>query len=263
MSLAGTDALPRPPQPRTPVAATIVGDFADPCSWLASRRLDQLQASGNNSITWTAVETDDLLSMTGRRLGEAAALQVAGQSSPGEHVPGADTLVVNSRAATSAYAEAQADGTADAMRRALFEALWDRARKISDTEVIRSIVFAVENPAWKGSAAQTHERIDELEPLVDLADNDILAGSRRLGYIVSGSGGPLTGEGQRHIDRWQAIWRLHGRPPLPIVIIEPLSVDSTAEVINAEAVLGWLSAQLTAATPMASQTAMPQEVGAL
>jgi len=230
------------------MTVTIVGDFADPLSFLASQRLDQLNTSGVSDITWLAVESDHLRPMGGRPLDDAAARRVSGLAVAGEAIPAGGVRVVNSRAATSAYAESLTDGVCDEMRHALFAALWVHGRSIADTEVIRSIVFAVGNP---GPLVDLQARMQNDQPIVAFTDVDVLADTRRLGFTVSGAGGPLTGDGQRRIDIWRQLWDDHGNPPIPLVIRED-GGPAPKVVLDSERALEWLAVQVSRCRPARS-----------
>jgi hypothetical protein len=214
---------------------TVVGDFADPMSFLASQRVEQITSLGLADINWLAVESDRLRPMAGRPLDQATADTVRQFASPGEIVATAGVNAPNSRAATAAYAESLTDGVPDAMRRALFDALWVRGQRVDDPNVIRGIVFRVLNPNPPGDI---DARIRANQPIVPLGDPDPTATTRRLGFIVSMGRGPLTVDGQRRIDAWARLWHDHGDPPLPLLLTD---LD---EAYTGEHALQWLAALL-------------------
>jgi 2-hydroxychromene-2-carboxylate isomerase len=111
---------------------TVVGDFADPLSFLASQRVEQIRSLGVHDVEWLAVEADRTSPLGGRPLEPALVERVRRLAASGETIRTAELLVSNSRAATSAYAESLTDGVPDAMRRALFDALWVHGRNIGD-----------------------------------------------------------------------------------------------------------------------------------
>ena len=60
---------------------------------------------------------------------------------PGEQVPaGPPTLVSNTEAAVSAYAEAVSDGVADELRGSLFGAIWAQGLNLSGPHEVRRLV---------------------------------------------------------------------------------------------------------------------------
>jgi len=214
---------------------TIVGDFADPMSFLASQRVEQITSLELANIKWLAVESDRLRPMAGRPLDQATADTVRRCALPGEIVATAGVNAPNSRAATAAYAESLTDGVPDAMRRALFDALWVRGQRVDDPDVIRNIVFRVLNPNPLGDI---DARIRANQPIVPLGDPDPIATTRQLGFIVSAGRGPLTVDGQRRIDAWAQLWHDHGDLPLPLLLTD---LD---EVYTHRRALQWLAALL-------------------
>ena len=200
------------------MTVTIIGDFADPLSFLPSQRIEQLHSLGRHDVDWIAVEADRTRPVGGAPLEPALFERVQRLAAPGEVVPAADLRVPNSRAATAAYAESVTDGIPDEMRRALFDALWVDGRNIGDPDVIRRIVFDVLNP--RPPYGNIDWRIRANLPLVPLGDADPIATTRQLGFIVSMGRGPLTVTGQTRIDDWRHIWQQHGAPALPLLITE-------------------------------------------
>lgn len=214
---------------------TLVGDFADPLSFLASQRVAKIASLGVHRVQWVAVEADRACPMSGRPLsaGAAGALRECGLA--GETIPAAGARIPNSCSATAAYAESLSDGVADAMRRALFDAAWVARLCVDDPEVIRGIVSGVLNP---NRPVRTEARIRANAPIVPLGDPDPIAVTRRLGFIVSIARGPLTEAGHQRVKDWRALWRQHGEPMLPLV------VTSTGDRLASTAALAWLAAQL-------------------
>jgi hypothetical protein len=215
---------------------TVVGDFADPLSFLASQRVEQISSLGLHEVHWLAVEADRTRSVWGSTLDPTRVEQTHNLAMAGEAVPAADLLVPNSRAATAAYAESFTDGVADAMRRALFDALWVHRRNIGDPDVIRSIAFDVLNPM--PPYGDIDWRIRANLPLVPLGDPDPIASTRRLGFIVSMGRGPLTILGQERIDRWREFWRQHGTPDMPLVVTDGVETFTGVHAVT------WLARQL-------------------
>lgn len=197
------------------MALTLIGDFADPLSYLASQRVEQIRSLGLHDVQWLAVEADRT-----RPLG--------GSATP------------NSRAATAAYAESLTDGVADAMRRALFDAFWMHGRNIGDPEVVRAIVYDVLNP--QPAAGDIDWRIRANLPLVPLGGADPITASRRLGLIVSMGRGPLTIVGQERIDTWRRLWQQRGSPELPLLLTD------LGEACHGGRALTWLDEQLPTAS---------------
>src|SRR5581483_10438013 len=188
-----TSPGPTPRESRPGAAIVVFGDFADPLSFLASQRVEQIASLGLHDIEWLAIESRRGLPMHGRPLDADTAEAVRRLSMAGEAVPTAGLLVPNSGAATAAYAESFTDGLPDPMRRALFDALWVQGRNIADTEILRSVAFSVFNP--QPPAADLQRRSQANQPLVPLGDPDPFAVTRRLGFLVSMDGGPLTDAG--------------------------------------------------------------------
>lgn len=233
---------------------TVVGDFADPLSYLASQRVAQIRSLGLLDIEWLAVEADRLRPMTGAGLSEAAAERVSRLALPGEAAPRAGLRVPNSRAATAAYAESFTEGVPDLMRVALFDALWVRGQNFADVDVLRSIVFGVLNPDRPVDSIERRLRANR--PVVPLGDADLIATSRRLGFLVSSGRGPLSLAGSRRVEAMREFWQAHGGLPLPLVVAEDgVSADRTR---GGEDALQWLGDRLPHGAPRAAEaTAVP------
>lgn len=219
---------------------TIVGDFADPMSFLASQRVEQIRSLGLLDVEWLAVETDRVRPMTGRVLAEADSERVRQLALPGEAIPAEQLRVPNSRAATAAYAESFGDGVPEAMRVALFDGLWVSGRNIADPGVIRSIAFRVLNPDPPGGI---NARIRANQPIVPLGDVDPIVTTRRLGFVVSMGRGPLTLEGSRRVDAMRRVWADYGEPVLPLLITDARMICS------GEQALRWLADRLPHRAP--------------
>ena len=215
---------------------TIVGDFADHLSFLASQRAEHIRSLGLHQVRWLAVEADRGRPVGGRPLDITDLDQVQRLAVPGEALPAAGIQVPNSRAATAAYAESVTDGVPDVMRCALFDALWVNGRNIGDPDVIRSIAFAVLNPL--PPYGDIDWRIRANLPIVPLGDPDPIATTRRLGFIVSMGRGPLTVSGQERLDEWRRFWEQHGMSELPLLL-----TDRGKALTGAHA-LTWLAQQL-------------------
>lgn len=189
---------------------TVYGDFNCPYSYLASRRVDALQRLGHVGVEWRAVEHDPHLSFTGTPSGPDTAMwerelaEVAALAGPGERPPATIPPVIsNTRAAVAAYAEAVSDGVQDAVRRALFDAIWAHGRHLGGAHAVRSIVAEV---MWPRTAIGEHMIAPDLPMPVDERPGP--GGSFRLfGATVSPDGGPLTTAGYRRIQDWRHHWR--------------------------------------------------------
>jgi hypothetical protein len=205
---------------------TVIGDFADPMSYLASQRVTRLQSLGIADVTWCAVTAQARLPRAALPLSEPAALAASSVSLPGELTPAAGTIVYGSAAASAAYAESLtesiADPTsgglsiADRMRAALFDALWVEHRRVDDPEVIRRIVFAVFDAGYLRAPAR--RRSADNQPILPFPGNRPLAAARRSGFVVTLAGAPLTNDGQRRLDTWRRAWQTQGMPELPILM---------------------------------------------
>src|SRR6202044_1469388 len=74
--------------------------------------------------------------------------QAAQLALPGEQLPaGQPSVISNTRAAVSAYAEAIADGIQDRLRVRLFESIWTQGRNMSSADDVRRGVTALLWPA--------------------------------------------------------------------------------------------------------------------
>lgn len=215
---------------------TIVGDFADALSFLASQRAEHIRSLGLHDVRWLAVEADRTRPVGGAPLDATIAEQAQRLATPGEAVPAAGLRVPNSRAATAAYAESVTDGVPGAMRRALFDALWVHGLNIGDPGVIRLIAFDVLNPM--PPYGDIDRRVRANLPIVPLGDPDPIATTRQLGFIVSMGRGPLTVAGQERIDTWRRFWQQHGTPELPLLLTDH------GEAFAGEHALTWIHQQL-------------------
>ncbi len=212
---------------------TLVGDFADPLSFLASQRVEQIRSLDLHDVHWFAVESDRERPMGGRPLQRALIERAQRLAAPGEAVPAPELRVPNSRAATSAYAESFTDGVPDAMRCALYDALWAHGRDIGDPNVIRQIVVDILNPLRP--AGDIDWRVRANLPIVPLGDANLIATTRRLGLIVSMGRGPLTLAGQLRIDKWRQLWLQQAAPTLPLLLTD------VGESLAGEPALAWLA----------------------
>ena len=219
-----------------PRVTTIIADFGDPLSFLASQRADRLAALGHD-LRWLAVEGDRRCPIgAGRALDDALLARLSRLRLPGETMSTA-RRAPNSAAATAAYAESITDGCKDPMRRALFEAAWVKGARVDDPNVIRSLAYGVLNPEPLGDV---RFRIQENVPVVPFREPYPSARSRQLGFLVSMGRGPLTGAGQARLDRWVRVWQQAGAARLPLVL------TARGEMFSGERALQWLADQLAA-----------------
>lgn len=226
---------------------TLVGDFADPLSFLASQRVEQITSLGLHEIRWEAVEADRLRTLRGAPLSDDDVAEARSLALSGESVPEAGVPVPNSRAATAAYAESLTDGAGPAMRRRLFDVIWVDHLPAGAPEVIREVVYGLYNEPL--TRAEIEFRRQENLPVIAKGDVDVIVTTRRSGLIVSMGRGPLTTTGQRRVDGWRRDWQQRGCPRLPLLL-----TDTGAAFSGPEA-LAWLAEQL----PHARRASAPQE----
>jgi hypothetical protein len=187
---------------------TVYGDFNCPYSFLASQRVDTLQRLGWAEIDWRAVEHDPGLSKTGTALGSQGEAsrrelaEVAALALPGERPPDAfPALVSNTQAAVSAFAEAVTDGVQDALRRALFDAIWIHQRHLSSAYAVRAVITRVMCPPHP-----IEPYISAQLPLPGLGDPEPLHMTRVLGGTIAPNGIPVTTSGWRRCQHWRQAW---------------------------------------------------------
>jgi len=217
----------------------IYGDFNCPYSFLASQRMDTLARLGHQ-VQWRAVEHDPRLSMTGtpsaaqherwlRELDEVASLALPGEQAP-TRTP---DLISNTYAATAAYAESITDGIADALRRALFQAIWVSRKNLSNAYDVRPIITAITSPPL-----DVRSRLGLELPLPGLDSLDPAESTRRYGGTLAPNGAPLTTTGWRRIGAWRSDWLALSQPVVPAAV----DIDATAHLgIDA---LTWLASLL-------------------
>jgi hypothetical protein len=201
------------------VMIIVYGDFNCPYSYLAGQRVDALQRLGHVGLEWRAVEHDPQLSLTGTPSGPDAALwerelaEVASLARPGERPPATiPPLISNTRAAVAAYAEAVSDGVQDAVRRALFDAIWVHGRHLSGGYAVRSIVAEL---TWPRAAIRQHMVAPDLPMPVDERPGRSF---RLFGATVSPDGGPLTTAGYQRIKDWRHHWQALPDRVVPIAV---------------------------------------------
>ncbi|MEV4707876.1 DsbA family protein [Actinoplanes sp. NPDC049316] len=222
---------------------TVYGDVNCPFSYLASQRVDALLRQGAE-VEWRAVEHDPALAMTGtpsdrgpkacrRALAEVRLLATAGERAP-EAPP---TLVSNSFAATSAYAEAVTDGLEHELRRALFEAIWQRGQHLSSAYDVRDVVSAISYPPHPIESY----RCSPDRALPRFGDPTPLGITRALGATTSFAGAPITTAGWLRARRWREDWlavAAGNRSSLPVVVDEQGGVRSGTQALAFLAELG-------------------------
>ena len=110
-------------------------------------------------------------------LAEAAQLPL-----PGEQLPaGPPSVISNTRAAVSAYAEAITDGIQDRLRRRLFESIWAQGRDMSSAYDVRRVV--AEALLWPADPIYPHMVSPDL-PTPVLHDPDPMQIVRREGGTI-------------------------------------------------------------------------------
>ena len=147
------------------VKVIVYADFNCVYCFLASQRADRLTREGIAEIDWRAVEHLPRLPVTGYKprpgeaqpggeAGEGDLAEAAQLALPGERLPaGPPSVISNTRAAVSAYAEAIADGIQDRLRLRLFESIWAQGRNMSSAYEVRRVVAAL---LWPADPIYTH-----------------------------------------------------------------------------------------------------------
>jgi predicted DsbA family dithiol-disulfide isomerase len=201
-------------------------------------------------IDWRAVEHDPWLSRTGTPSGARAEAwkreldEVARVALPGERAPATvPPLVSNTLAAVSAFAEAVTDGVQDALRRALFEAIWVRQRHLSVAYDVRPIITDITCPPYP----ILPYLVAELPP-PGLGDPDPLHMTRVLGGTIAPNGIPLTTTGWRRCQQWRQEWLGLGAHAVPTVI------DPTGTVLPGVRGLAYLADLLARPTARREET---------
>ena len=197
----------------------VFGDFNSLRCYLASQRADRLVREGKADIEWCAVEHRPRLPVTGAKppppgsvdaqddLAEAAQLAL-----PGEQLPaGPPSVISNTRAAVSAYAEAIADGIQDRLRVRLFESIWAQGRNMSGADDVRRVVAAL---LWPADPIYPHLVSPDL-PTPVVHDPDPMQIARREGGAITPDGGPLTTAAYHRARQWRQQWLALFEPALP------------------------------------------------
>ncbi|MFP5346276.1 MAG: DsbA family protein [Actinomycetes bacterium] len=204
-----------------PARIVVYGDFNCPYSYLASQRLDEILERSLADVEWRAVEHDRSISLTGEPTGptrdewQRELDEVAGLAIHGEDVATAPpAMLSNTRAATSAFAEAMTDGLEHEMRRALFEAVWVRQQNISTAGEVRQVVTRL---MWPPVPLQVFRATDLPMPSSQTEPARV---ARVLGGTVAPDGGPLSTPAYRRIQRWRQEWLSLPQQVVPTVVDE-------------------------------------------
>ncbi|MCL6550218.1 MAG: hypothetical protein K6T37_04275 [Acidothermus cellulolyticus] len=217
----------------------VMGDFADPASYLASSWVDRLLARGRE-VEWWAVVADRSRPLTPTPVDDALLREGRSFAGADDEWPAEPVRIPNSGPATAAYAEACGDGLAHPMRRALFLAGWRDQRDIADPNVLRRIAYDV---------YRKHPAPFTGRPRSVVGDAEVRMASRRQGFLVSMAGGPLTRDGHERIRRWREAWQDVGSPSLPAILSADGLVSGweavrfLADVDAGEAGESWLEAE--------------------
>jgi DSBA-like thioredoxin domain len=205
------------------VKVIVYADFNCVYCYLASQRADRLTREGTAEVDWRAVEHLPRLSVTGYqpRPGQAQPGGEAGPDDlaearrlalPGEQLPaGPPSVVSNTRAAVSAYAEAVADGIQDRLRLRLFEAIWARGRNMSSAYDVRRVVTGL---LWPADPIYPHLVSPDL-PNTLLHDPEPMRIVRREGGTITPGGDPLTTAAYQRARQWREQWLAMFEPARP------------------------------------------------
>jgi hypothetical protein len=170
------------------VKVIVYGDFNSLYCYLASQRADRLVREGKADVEWCAVEHWPRLPVTGAKpppgsvgaqdgLAEAAQLAL-----PGEQLPaGPPSVISNTRAAVSAYAQ---------------------GRNMSSAYDVRRVVAAL---VWPVDPIFVHLASPDL-PVPVLHDPDPMRIVRREGGTITPDGGPLTTAAYDRARQWREQW---------------------------------------------------------
>jgi 2-hydroxychromene-2-carboxylate isomerase len=206
------------------VKVIVYGDFNCVFCYLASQRADRLVRDEKADVEWYAVEDRPRLPVTGvsGQNGEDVMREAALLALPGEQLPATlPTVVANTRAAVSAYAEAVTDGIQDQLRLRLFEAIWGQGRNMSGALDVRRVVADL---TWPADPIYQHLISPDL-PSPVLHDPDPMRIARREGGTITLDGEPLTNSAYYRARQWRQQWQaLHqltlreSTPAIPTVI---------------------------------------------
>jgi hypothetical protein len=200
------------------VKVIVFGDFNSLHCYLASQRADRLVREGKADVEWCAVEHRPRLPVTGAKppppgsvgaqddLAEAAQLALSGEQLPA----GPPSVMSNTRAAVSAYAESIADGIQDRLRVRLFESIWTEGRNMSSADDVRRVVAAL---LWPADPIYPHLVSPDL-PTPVVHDPDPMEIVRREGGAITPDGGPLTTAAYHRVRQWRQQWLALFEPAL-------------------------------------------------
>jgi hypothetical protein len=205
------------------VKVIVYADFNCVYCYLASQRADRLMREGTAEVDWRAVEHLPRLPVTGYKPrpgelqpgdadGEDDVTEAARLALPGEWLPASPpSMISNTRAAVSAYAEAITDGIQDRLRLRLFEAIWAQGRNMSSAYDVRRVVAAL---LWPADPISLHLVSPDL-PSPVLHDPDPMRIVRREGGTITPDGGPLTTAAYHRARQWRQQWLALFEPALP------------------------------------------------
>ena len=201
----------------------VYADFNCVYSYLASQRADRLTREGTAEVDWRGVEHLPRLPVTGYqpRPGQAQPGGEAGKDDlaeatrlalPGEQLPaGPPSVISNTRAAVSAYAEAVADSIQDRLRLRLFEAIWAQGRNMSSAYDVRRVVTGL---LWPADPIYPHLVSPDL-PISLLHDPEPMRIVRREGATITPDGDPLTTAAYHRAQQWRQQWLALFEPARP------------------------------------------------
>ena len=201
----------------------VYADFNCVSCYLANQRADRLVRDGKAEVEWCAVEHRPWLPVTGLKPrpgdpgGEDDLAEAVRLALPGEQLPAAlPSMVTNTRAAVSAYAEAVADGVQDQLRLRLFESIWAQGRNMSGPPEVRRVIADL---MWPADPIYLHLISPDL-PTPVLHDPDPMRVTRREGGTVTLGGDPLTTEAYHRARQWRQQWQdlTQPTPAVPAVI---------------------------------------------
>ena len=196
----------------------VYADFNCVFCYLASQRADRLVRAGKAEVEWCAVEHRPRLPVTGLKPrpgdpgGEDDLAEAVRLALPGEQLPAAlPSMVTNTRAAVSAYAESITDGIQDRLRLRLFESIWAEGRNMSSAYDVRRVVAALQWPPDPISLSLVSPDL----PAPVLHDPDPMRIVRREGGTITPDGSPLTTAAYDRARQWRQQWLALFEPALP------------------------------------------------